>query len=169
MIHRTQVIKKKWTLRQRFSSTKENRVHQTQISMKTDKDGFSPVVFKSRLDQKNPVIQCLVCCFCVLFLMRNLWKEWISLFVPVASNFISSNQVRRRFPLVGAIGFRSRGVIPLANQKLTFDERISCIVKHDDFSPRSHRAVSQQVTPFLVHCKGRGDRCRAGQMENECV
>ena len=75
--------------------------------------------------------------------------------------------MRRRFPLVGAIGFRSRGVIPLANQKLTFDERISCIVKYDDFSPRSHRAVSQQVTPFLVHCKGRGDRCRAGQMEND--
>ena len=46
-------------------------MHQTQISMKTGKDGFSPVVFKSRLDQKNPVIQCLVCCFCVLFLMAK--------------------------------------------------------------------------------------------------
>ena len=80
VIHRTQVIKKKWTLRLRFSSTKENRVHQTQISMKTDKDDFSPVVFKSRLDQKNPVIQCLVCCFCVLFLMTKS-MERMAIFV----------------------------------------------------------------------------------------
>ena len=30
--------------------TKENRVHQTKISTKTDKDGFSPAVFRSRLE-----------------------------------------------------------------------------------------------------------------------
>ena len=30
--------------------------------------------------------------------------------------------------------------IPLVNQKLTFDERISCITRHDDFLPRSNRA-----------------------------
>ena len=53
-------------------------MHQTQISMKTDKDGFSPVVFKSRLDQKNPVIQCLVCCFCVLFLMAKSMERMAS-------------------------------------------------------------------------------------------
>ena len=33
----------------------------------------------------------------------------------------------------------------LANQKLTFDERISCITRHDDFSSRSHRAVSLKL------------------------
>ena len=65
---------------------------------------------------------------------------------------------RRRFPLVGAIGFRSRGVIPIANQKLTLDERISCITRHNDFSPRSHRVVSLQVAPFLKDCKGRDYR-----------
>ena len=36
VIHRTQVAKKKWKLRARFSPTKENRVHQTKISTKTD-------------------------------------------------------------------------------------------------------------------------------------
>ena len=35
------------------------------------------------------------------------------------------------------------------------------------FSPRSHRAVLLRVAPFLRHCKGRGYRLRAGQMENE--
>ena len=71
VIHRIQVIKKKWTLRLRFSPTKENRVYQTKISMKTDKDGFLPAVFKSRKEQKNLVIECLLCCFCVLFLMAK--------------------------------------------------------------------------------------------------
>ena len=159
MIHRTQIIKKKWTLRQRFSSTKENRVHQTQISMKTDKDGFSPAVFKSRLDQKNPVIQCLVCCFCVLSLMAKSMERMAIFLRSCCLKFYFFELSAGKVPLGRC----------LANQKLTFDERISCIVKHDDFSPRSHRAVSQQVTPFLVHCKGRGDRCRAVQIENECV
>ena len=32
--------------RVRFSPAKENRVHQTKISTKTDKDGFSPAVLR---------------------------------------------------------------------------------------------------------------------------
>ena len=36
LIHRTQVVKMKWKLRVRFSPTKENRVNQTKISMKTN-------------------------------------------------------------------------------------------------------------------------------------
>ena len=168
VIHRTQVLKKKQMLLLRFSPTKENRVHQ-KISIKTDKDGFSPAIFKSRLNKKISLLNVQFFAFVFYFLQRNLWKEWLALFVPVVLNFISSYEARRRFPLISAIEFRSRGVIPLANQKLPFDERISCIVKRDDFSPRSHRAVSQQVTPFVRHCKGRGDRCRALQMENECV
>ena len=67
VIHRTQVVDKKWKLRVQFSPTNENRVHQKKILTKTDKDGFSPAVFKSRLEQKLPVNECLVCCVCVLF------------------------------------------------------------------------------------------------------
>ena len=70
--------------------------------------------------------------------------------------------MRRRFPLENALEFRCYTVIPLANQKLNFDDRISCFTRHDDFSPRSHRAVSLQVAPFLRDCKGRGYRRRAG-------
>ena len=47
---------KEWKLRVRFSPTKENRVHQTKISMKTDKDGFSPLAFRSRLEHKLPFL-----------------------------------------------------------------------------------------------------------------
>ena len=48
--------------------------------------------------------------------------------------------MRRRFPLVSALEFRCCGEIPLVNQKLTFDELISCITRHDDF----HREVIGQ-------------------------
>ena len=51
VIHRTQVAKKKWKLRVRFSPTKEDRMHQTKISTKTDKGDFSPAVSRSRLEQ----------------------------------------------------------------------------------------------------------------------
>ena len=67
VIHRTQAVDKKWKSRVRFSPTNENRVHQTKILTKTDQDGFSPAVFKSRLEQKLPFNECLVCCVCVLF------------------------------------------------------------------------------------------------------
>ena len=59
--------------------------------------------------------------------------------------------------------------IPLVNQKLTFDKRISCITRHDDFFTERSRAVSLQVAPFLRDCNGRGygrDR-RAGQTERK--
>ena len=39
-----------------FSPTKENRVHQTKISTKTDKDGFSPAVLRSRLNKIFPLL-----------------------------------------------------------------------------------------------------------------
>ena len=48
-----------------------NRVHQTKISRMTDKDSFSPAVFRSRLQQKIPVTECLACCVCVLFSMAK--------------------------------------------------------------------------------------------------
>ena len=40
------------------------------ISTKTEKDGFSPAVFRSRLEQKILVIECLVFCVCV-FVFRG--------------------------------------------------------------------------------------------------
>ena len=71
VIHRTKVAKKKWKLRARFSPLKENCEHQTKISTKRDKDGFSPAVFRSRLEQKTPVTECFVCCVCALFSMAK--------------------------------------------------------------------------------------------------
>ena len=56
--------------------------------------------------------------------------------------------------------FRCCREIPSVNQKPTFDKRISCITRPDDFSPRSHPSVSLQVAPFLKDCKGRGYRLR---------
>ena len=44
-------------------------MNQTKISTKTDRDGFSRAVFRSRLEQKTPVIERLVCYVCVLFSM----------------------------------------------------------------------------------------------------
>ena len=58
-------------LRVRFSLTKENRMQQTKILTKTDKDGFSPALFRSSLEHKIPVTGCLVCCVCVLFSMAT--------------------------------------------------------------------------------------------------
>ena len=55
VIHLTKEAKKKWKLRARFSPTKENREHQTKISTKSDKSGFSSAVFRSRLEQQTPV------------------------------------------------------------------------------------------------------------------
>ena len=37
----------------RFSPSKENRVNQTKMSSKSDKDGFSPAVFRSKLWPKK--------------------------------------------------------------------------------------------------------------------
>ena len=71
LLHRTQVVEKKWKLRLWFNPTKENRVHQTKVSTKTDKDGFSRAVFRSRLEQKAPITECLICCLCVLFSMAK--------------------------------------------------------------------------------------------------
>ena len=42
VIHRNQVVNKKWKLRVRSNPTQEKRVHQTKISTKSDNDGFSP-------------------------------------------------------------------------------------------------------------------------------
>ena len=89
------------------------------------------------------------------------------MFVSVAITSYSIALNAAKIPL--GLEFRCCRVILLANQKLTFDERISCITRHDNFSPRSHRSISLQVAPFLIDCLGRGDRRRSGQTENEWV
>ena len=72
VIHRTRVLEKKRKLRVPFSpSTNRNRVHRTKISTKTDKDGFSHAVFRSRLEQKIPATEYLGCCFRVLFFLAK--------------------------------------------------------------------------------------------------
>ena len=91
------------------------------------------------------------------------------MFVSVVITFYSFALSAAKVPLVRALEFRCCREIPLVNQKLTFYERMSCITRYDDCSPRSHRAVLLQVAPFLRDCKGRGYRCdrRAGQTERK--
>ena len=100
--------------------------------------------------------------FVLCFPRRNLCQEQVALFVSVATTFYSFAPSATKVLL----GQCSRVALllsnSLANQKLTFDERISCITRHDDFSSRSHRAVSLQVAPFLRDFKGRDYRHRAG-------
>ena len=81
------------------------------------------------------------------------------MFVSVAITFIPSlTMCSEGSPR--SLLFRCCREIPSVNQKLTFDQRISCITRPDDFSPRSHPSVSLQVAPFLKDCKGRGYRLR---------
>ena len=162
-IHRTQVVEKKWKLWVRFSPKKENPVHQTKISTKTDKDSFSLTVFSS-----VPVTEYLVYCVCVLF---SLAKSMLGMGSGVrffCHNILFLRTMWGEGSSVSAVEFRCCE-ISLVNQKLTFKERIICITRHDDFSTRSHREVSLQVAPFLRDCKGKSYRrgCRAGQTERE--
>ena len=72
VIHRNQVVNKKWKLRVRSNPTQENRVRQTKISTKSDNDGFSPSGgVQVKIRTKIPVVECLVCCVCVLFSMTK--------------------------------------------------------------------------------------------------
>ena len=105
-------------------------------------------------------------CFVCEIYVKN---AGVAVFVLLPCQFIPSHYTRRRFPLVSTLVFGCSKEIPSINQKLTFDEIISCITGHEDFSPRSHQAVSLQVAPFLRDCKGRGYRRdrRARQTEQK--
>ena len=81
------------------------------------------------------------------------------MFVSVAITFIPSLTMCSEGSSRSLL-FRCSREIPSVNQKLTFDKRISCTTRPDDFSPRSHPNVSLQVAPFLKDCKGRGYRLR---------
>ena len=82
-------------------------------------------------------------------------------------HFIPSHKERQGFPLLSVLDFRCFRVIALANHKRTFDERIGCITRHDDFVPRSHRAVF--TASLSKDRKDWGCRRGAGQTENEWV
>ena len=71
-------------------------MHQTRISTKTDKDGFSLAVFRSRLEQKILVTECYSDAFLFCFLMRNLW---VAVFVSVAITFHSFASCAAKVPL----------------------------------------------------------------------
>ena len=90
--------------------------------------------------------------------MLRMGGVFVSVTITFCSFAISSEKV----PLAQFSRVSFSRVIPLVNQKRTFDERIRCITRHHDISPRSHRAVSLQVAPFPRECKGRGYRRRAG-------
>ena len=99
VIRRTQVAKKKWKLRARFSPTKENCVHQTKISTETDKGGFSLTVFQVKTRKKIPVTLYLVFCVCVLFSMAKSMLRVGSVFVSVAITFHSFVLSAAKVPL----------------------------------------------------------------------
>ena len=92
-----------------------------------------------------------------------------SVFVSVAIPFHSFALSAAKVPLARCSRVSLLSSNSHSKPKRTFDERISCITRHDDFSPRSHRAVSMQVALFPGECKGRGYRCRAGQTENRWI
>ena len=92
-----------------------------------------------------------------------------SVFVSVAIPFHSFALSAAKVPLARCSRVSLLSSNSHSKPKRTFDERISCITRHDDFSPRSHRAVSMQVALFPGECKDRGYRCRAGQTENKWI
>ena len=62
-------------------------MHETKIWSKADKDGFCTAVITSRLEQKSPATECLVCCVCVLFSMKKSMIRMGSWFVSIAITF----------------------------------------------------------------------------------
>ena len=148
---------KTWKIWEYFFFTSCINCVPTNISTRTDKDGFSPAVFWSRLEQNTPVTEWLVNCLRVLFSTTK------SMVIMGSCVRFCLHNMSYLISLVNAPEFRCCRVISLANQKLTFDEIIICTTRHDSFSPRSDRAVSLQTAPFHRDCKGRG------QTKNEWV
>ena len=72
-------------------------MHQTKISTKTDKHGFSPVVSSSRLEQKTPVTEYLVCCVCVLYSMAKSVLRMVAVFFAIT--FYSFSPRAAKVPL----------------------------------------------------------------------
>ena len=71
------------------------------ISTKTGKHGFSPAAFRSRLEQKSPLLNVFFLEFVFCFPWRNLCKERVAVFVSVAIPYeslhgISGNKANAR-------------------------------------------------------------------------
>ena len=60
---------------------------------------FLPAMFRSRLEQKSPVTQCLVCCVCVLFSMKESMIRIDSWFVSIDMKFYFLALSAARVPL----------------------------------------------------------------------
>ena len=95
LIDRTLVETKKWKLPVRFSPTKENRMHQTKTSNKTDHDGFSPAVFRSRLEQTTPVTESVQLVEFVFFFYDETHVKNGKLFVPSSAAKVPLSQCSR--------------------------------------------------------------------------
>ena len=67
-------------------------MHQTKISTKTNKDGFSPAVFRSRLEHKIPVTEFLAVSYVFSQCSRVSLLKRTSLHKPKA-NFWGKNQL----------------------------------------------------------------------------
>ena len=115
-------------------------------------------MFRLRLEQKIPVTVCLVCCVCVLFSKAN--SKWR---MSISYRLCCHNILFLR-TMCGECCCRE---ISLVNQKLAFDERISCITRQDDFSPKNYRTVSLQVAPSLGDCRGYRRDPRAVQTDRK--
>ena len=107
----------------------------------TDKDGFSPAVFRSNSEQKSPVTECFVHCVCFLFSLAKFILTMGSCVFFCSHNLsFFRTKCRECFNdvVVSALEFRCCREIPSANEKLPFDgsiKIISFITRHDDFRP----------------------------------
>ena len=81
----------------------------------TDKDGFSPAVFRSNSEQKSPVAECFIHCVCFLF---SLAKSILAMgsCVCFCSHNLSFFRTKRRESftdvVVSALEFRCCREIP---------------------------------------------------------
>ena len=75
-------------------------MYQAKISTKTNKDGCSPAVFRSRLEQKYAVTEWFIRCICVLFQWQNPSLQWEAVFVSVATTYHSFAPSVENVPLM---------------------------------------------------------------------
>ena len=86
-------------------------------------------------NKKTPITERSVCCVCVLFSTTKsmLRTRMGSCVYFCCHNILSFPQSAAKVPMVSVLEFHCCRVIPLANHKLTFDERIGCITRQDGF------------------------------------
>ena len=111
----------------------------TKTSTESDKLGFSPAVFRLRLEQKKlPLLNVCECCVCVMFSMAKSMFRIGSCTRVCCHNASNATKV----PLSQCSRVSLLWSNSLTNQKLTFDERISCI--------SCHRTGQRKKSDFIV-------------------